>query len=138
MTNDLRANAAMAAFSAKPLEKTWPREVADVRASLLTQTGVLVGTPFYMAPELGYGSKNALPSSDIFSLGVIAFELLMGTRPYSFPPVLGGVIDANALESLQRCPGLRVDLAALFARCVDANPERRPTAGDVARNLAQT
>ncbi len=96
--------------------------------SSLTETGVLVGTPYYMAPELGYGSKNAQPSSDIFSMGVIAFELLMGNKPFALPPVLGGTISDSVVGALRQCPGLRPELAALFARCLDTDAEKRPSA----------
>ena len=57
---------------------------ADVQ---LTATGVLVGTPMYMAPELADGSRNARSSADLFALGVIAYELLTGEMPYSAPVV---------------------------------------------------
>jgi GAF domain-containing protein/predicted Ser/Thr protein kinase len=107
------------------------------RGPMLTQTGVLVGTPVYMGPELGYGSKNAQSSSDIFSFGVIAFELLTGQRPYTFPPVLGGLILDDVAERLGQCADLTVKLANLFARCVAVAPEKRPLAGDIVRGIGE-
>lgn len=104
-------------------------------SSWLTQTGMLVGTPLYMGPELGSGSKNAEPSSDIFSFGVIAFELLTGDRPFSFPPVFGGQISADVLESLGKCGGLSNECASLLVRCLATAPDERPGAGDVVRML---
>lgn len=136
VTNDAHRNLGLENLP-MPERKRTLEEVTGERASTLTQTGVLVGTPFYMAPELGDGSKNALPSSDIFALGVIAFELLTGSRPYSFPPVLGGVVDTNAHEKLEQCPGLSADLAELFLRCINAKPDRRPTAGALVASLAR-
>ncbi|HRI63447.1 MAG TPA: protein kinase [Polyangium sp.] len=105
------------------------------RAFSLTQTGALVGTPYYMAPELGYGSKNAQPASDIFAMGVIAFELFTGKRPYAHPPVLGGLIDEKAEETLRQCPGMPAELASLVARCLEMKPTNRPSASEVAKGI---
>lgn len=101
------------------------------RASNLTQSGVIVGTPLYMAPELAGGSKNAQSAADIFALGVIVFELLVGERPYTFPPVFGGLINENTLARLQQCTGLRPEWAHLINRCLDMNPAQRPSAREV-------
>lgn len=96
----------------------------------LTQTGVIMGTPLYMAPELIKGAKLARPASDVFSLGVIAYELLTGDLPSSQPPILLN------LRSGQRwytplslgCPDLPGPIGDLLERCLDAAPEKRPTA----------
>lgn len=47
-----------------------------------TRTGSLLGTPFYMSPEQAQGNKTIDPRSDLWSLGVIAFECLTGKRPF--------------------------------------------------------
>jgi len=109
------------------LSKDAPMSLISIdRASMLTQSGVLVGTPLYMAPELGYGSKNALPSSDMFALGIIAYELLIGEKPYAFPPALGGMISDNIPAKLQQCANLPADWADLIARCLEIEPDKRP------------
>ena len=48
----------------------------------LSQTGMIIGTPFYMSPEQARGDKDIDGRSDIYSLGAILFELLTGQRPY--------------------------------------------------------
>ena len=47
-----------------------------------TQTGAVLGTPYYMSPEQATGQKEVDARSDLWALGVIAFECLIGARPY--------------------------------------------------------
>jgi serine/threonine-protein kinase len=107
------------------------------RGPRLTQTGAIIGTPFYIAPELLYGSRNAQPPSDMFSLGVIAFELLVGSMPFARPPVVFGRHgpELSVPSPLRQCRGLRLELAELFERCLSLDPERRPTAQAIAGRL---
>lgn len=102
----------------------------------LTGTGVLMGTPLYMAPELGRGAKEAAPSSDLWSFGVIAYELLTGGRAFTVPPVLE-VLAGRRLE----LPTFPEDVApaatrALLARCLSREPSERPTAAELVEALS--
>lgn len=106
----------------------------------LTQTGVLIGTPMYMAPELAAGSRSASPASDLFSLGVIAYELLTRQRPFAEPPVLAALRG----EPMRRIPplstrlpgALSAELARALERCLDPDPAARPTAEAVVAVLS--
>lgn len=101
------------------------------------QPGVLVGSPMYLAPELSVGSHSAQPPSDIFSVGVIAHQLLTGLLPFSQPPV----VSRYRGERLQppawtdRRADLPVALASLLSRCLDEDPRHRPTAADLIEGL---
>ncbi|MGE5180961.1 MAG: protein kinase domain-containing protein [Acidobacteriota bacterium] len=54
----------------------------------LTRTSALLGTPLYMAPELARGGRAAGTAADVFSFGVVAYELLAAKLPHAAPPVL--------------------------------------------------
>ncbi len=96
----------------------------------LTQTGVIIGTPTYMAPELIKGAKLARSAADMFSLGVVAYELLTGDLPSLQPPILLNLRSGQRWFTPYsiRCPELPPSIALLLERCLDAAPERRPTA----------
>lgn len=88
-------------------------------AANITSTGVVVGTPHYMAPELLRG-EPATPSSDLFALGVVVLELLTGHRPRATP---GGLTDLQL-------PDGPPSLIRSLRRCVAADPEDRWPDGD--------
>jgi serine/threonine-protein kinase len=90
-----------------------------------------------MAPELAHGSRDAQPASDVFSLGVIAFQVLTGSLPFERPPVLEQPPVVLGIPPLgARCPSLDPALAALLERCLALDPAQRPGADEVAARLA--
>jgi PAS domain S-box-containing protein len=104
----------------------------------LTQAGALLGTLLYMAPELRSGANLAHPHSDLFSFGVMAYEVLGGTLPFAELPLFRGQDHASGpgikpLDSL--CPGLPPELARMLERCLAAEPTSRPTASELATIL---
>jgi serine/threonine protein kinase len=100
----------------------------------LTQVGVLIGTPRYMAPELALRPESVSKASDVFAFGVIAFELLTRKRPFRKPPVQA-LIDGESFAkppSLRKtASGLRRSQYAILDACMSRYPEERPEISEV-------
>jgi eukaryotic-like serine/threonine-protein kinase len=102
----------------------------------LTGTGILLGTPAYLAPERIAG-QAATPASDLYSLGVVAWECLVGTPPFTGAPV--EVALAHREVPLPPLPGaVPADVAALIAALTAKDPRARPPgAGEVAERAGR-
>ena len=106
----------------------------------LTATGLLMGTPNYMAPER-FLDHPYDGRSDVYSLGVIAFEMLAGRRPFAD---IGENYVGSVMRRLQEPPpnlrGLRPDagddLAGLIESMLDRQADARPDAATLADRLA--
>lgn len=106
-----------------------------------TQEGHIVGTPAYMSPEQAEG-KPVDARSDIFSLGIVFYEMLTGERPF------GGGTAASLLSSILMTterpvnevqPGIPRELARLIHRCLAKNPlNRYQSAIDLRHHLEET
>jgi serine/threonine protein kinase len=106
----------------------------DAPKSNLTQTGALLGTPLYMAPELWRGADRANEASDMFSLGLVAYLLLAKKYPFDGPPIY----DAGAGRTLPDPPpltGVDNPLRDWVLRCLSFDPGRRPSAAEIANAL---
>ena len=98
-----------------------------------TQTGAVLGTPGYMSPEQAKG-EPADYRSDIFSFGVILYEIACGRRPFTgedVPSTLYAVVHLDPPAPDQVNPAAPKPLAALIARCLSKKPEERPESMDV-------
>jgi predicted Ser/Thr protein kinase len=126
--------------------------VARLQSHQLTQAGMLVGTPNYMAPEQVQG-MGVEGNADQFALGVIAYELLTGERPFAgeslatviyrivndepvaprrLNPTLGAPVDPVIRRALAKKPGDRFPTCTAFVEALDdacsASGEWRPLA----------
>jgi len=94
-----------------------------------TQTGALLGTPSYMAPEQAYGRQSEIgPTTDVYALGAILYELLCGRPPYrgeTAIETLQQVLLAEPASIHRVAPGLPRDLATICSKCLDRSPGRR-------------
>jgi hypothetical protein len=102
------------------------RRVANTQA--MTQTGVLVGTPEYMAPEQARGSRQLTPASDLFSLGCVLYECLAGQPPFAadhFAASLVQILFEDPVPIAERRPGISPAIQNLLARLLAKQPEQR-------------
>jgi WD40 repeat protein len=105
-----------------------------------TQEGDLVGTPRYMAPEQTSGTREGVgPAADIYSLGVILYELLTGRAPLQAPTPVETLLLIRTQEPLppsRMLPRLPRDLETICLKCLQKDPRRRYTnAHDLADDL---
>ena len=104
----------------------------------LAQAGALAGSPAYMAPERHAG-QEADRRSDVFSCGIVLYELLTGSKPFEGPPeTLGEKICREDFRQASELnpKGSPASLDSVIARALAKNPEERfPTARDFASAL---
>ena len=96
--------------------------------STFTPTGAILGTPAYMPPEQAEGNLKAIgPRSDLYSLGVILYELLTGRRPFEGPitKVLGMIAYAEPLPPSSHRPDLDPALESICLKAMAKKPEDR-------------
>ena len=80
------------------------RAVSQAGGEKLTQTGMAVGTPHYMSPEQSLGSEHVDARSDVYSLGCVLYELLIGQPPFTGPNAMA----IMARHSMEVVPSLQV------------------------------
>ena len=105
----------------------------------LTGAGVAIGTPAFMSPEQAAGEKEIDGRSDLYSLGIVTYQMLAGELPFNAPTVAGILmkqITEPAPDIRRTRPDVPEDLALAVARCLEKDPENRwPTADALRRAL---
>jgi WD40 repeat protein/tRNA A-37 threonylcarbamoyl transferase component Bud32 len=99
----------------------------DAAGHFLTQAGIVVGTPQYMAPEQACGNA-ATPAVDIYALGVILYELLTGQVPFQAATPVETLALATSQEPVpprRLQSGIPRDLETICLKCLEKNPHQR-------------
>ena len=112
----------------------------------LTETGMSLGTPYYMSPEQAMGEREITGRSDVFALGVVTYEMLLGEPPFTGPTAQAVVarvmntppasliaqrdripahVEEAVLTALEKLPADRWGSAAEFAAALSGQADRR-------------
>jgi serine/threonine protein kinase len=106
----------------------------------LTTTNIAMGSPHYMSPEHIKNPKGCDARSDIWSLGMVLYELLTGRTAFSaesLPALFVAIATEEPKPILELRPGIPADLAASVMRCLRKNPDERfQTIDELAEALA--
>ncbi len=114
--------------------------IARITASSKTKTGVVLGTPSYMSPEQLSG-KHVDGRSDLFSLGVMLYEMLTGVRPFrgdSMATLMFQIANEPHPDIREHCPELPESTSKLIDRALAKDSESRFTTGnDMVKEIIQ-
>ena len=132
--------------------------VSQAGGTRMTETGMSLGTPHYMSPEQAMGEREVTARSDVYALGCVTYEMLLGEPPFTGPTAqaivakvvteeprpltlrrgtVPGYVEAAVLTALQKLPADRFASAAEFAGALGAWSNHptvpRPVSGPVGR-----
>ncbi|MGH9511155.1 MAG: protein kinase domain-containing protein [Terriglobales bacterium] len=99
----------------------------SAETSGMTQTGALIGTPEYMSPEQARGQIAGVPS-DLFTVGIIFYELLTGVTPYKADTAMASLLkrtQERARPPIERDPSIPPAVSAVVMKCLEIDPAKR-------------
>ncbi len=115
------------------------RAVSEGGDARLTATGIAIGTPAFMSPEQSAGDRELDGRSDLYSLGVVAYQMLCGDLPFvanNTPAMLVKHLSEAPVPIERRSGNVPADLARAVMLCLEKNPgDRFATARDLVKAL---
>ncbi|MEL6984085.1 MAG: serine/threonine-protein kinase, partial [Actinomycetota bacterium] len=108
--------------------------ISKLVTEAMTRTSATIGTPIYMAPEAA-DARGAEAPADVYALGIMLFELLVGQPPFSQGGTFA-VLRAHAMDVPPRVEGVPSELTELIAAMLAKDPAARPTVAQVEHRLA--
>ena len=106
----------------------------------LTETGLSLGTPYYMSPEQATGEQVVGPRSDTYALACVLYEMLVGEPPYpgaTAQAVLGKILQGSPVSARAHRPAVPLHVDAAIRKGLERLPaDRFERASDFARSLA--
>jgi serine/threonine-protein kinase len=136
-------------FSGSALSATGLPKITDFglakrlqQDSSQTKSGMLMGTPSYMAPEQARGEVHEIgPLADVYSLGAMLYELLTGRPPFQAATVMDTVVQVTSIEPMaptRLVPKLPRDLETICLKCLQKDKAKRyASAGALAEDLGR-
>ena len=113
--------------------------VGAAGSNRLTETGLSLGTPYYMSPEQATGDQLVGASTDTYALGAVLYEMLTGDPPYmgsTAQAVLGQIISAKPISATEKRPSIPANVDAAVRKALEKLPaDRFSTAQEFMRAL---
>jgi serine/threonine-protein kinase len=116
------------------------KALSATSGATLTGIGVAIGTPAFMSPEQAAGERDIDGRSDLYSLGVVTYQMLTGALPFSAPSVAGILmkqITEPAPDLRAKRPDTPEDLALAVNRCLEKDPQNRWASADALRRALE-
>jgi serine/threonine protein kinase len=117
------------------------KALSSTSGATLTGIGVAIGTPAFMSPEQAAGERDIDGRSDLYSLGIVTYQMLSGELPFNAPSVAGILmkqITEAAPDLRRRRPDIPEDLALAVARCLEKDPQNRWASADALRRALES
>jgi len=106
----------------------------------LTSAGMAIGTPSFMSPEQAAGESEIDGRSDLYSLGIVTYQMLSGELPFNAPTV-AGILMKHITEPApllhEKFDDISEDLSLAVARCLEKDPENRWASADALRRALE-
>ncbi|HJL16448.1 MAG TPA: protein kinase, partial [Sandaracinaceae bacterium LLY-WYZ-13_1] len=102
----------------------------DASKGNVTQTGIAMGTPHYMAPEQAMSARDVTAAADVWAIGAMMYEALAGRPPFGGETASAIVVNACTKQHeplAQLAPSVPPALGALVDRCLSKEPRDRPS-----------